>query len=224
MLAPGLEVTVGVEAGAGGREQHDLARGGVGRRRAARPRRARRTGGARPRRSTPGEIAFQPLRGLADQVRRHAALAHRLGQLAEPATLERAAEDRPDPAVERAQRRARRGDVGRLRVVDVEHTVELADALEPMRDPGEGAKTVGDCVAVDAERPGGGGGGGGVLGIVRSEQGELAGFDQRLAPELEHRPERVAWQSSESAGWRQKAIRLAQPPRSRSRSAGSEAL
>src|SRR3989442_457811 len=53
--------------------------------------------------------------------------------------LRGAAQDGPHAAVERAQGGGGRPNIGRLRVVDVEHAAELGDALEPMRDAGEGA-------------------------------------------------------------------------------------
>ena len=44
----------------------------------------------------------------------------------------------------RGERAARRGDVRRLRVVDVAHAVALADELEPVRHAGERAQRLGD--------------------------------------------------------------------------------
>ena len=69
MLAPLLEVAVGVEAGAGRRQQDDLARLRVGRRRVDGAGAGHRSGAS----ATPAvrrrlEVAGQPLGRLADQV------------------------------------------------------------------------------------------------------------------------------------------------------------
>ena len=78
-------------------------------------------------------------RRLADQVAGDAALGDRCrpGRSKPPPFSDPPRIARTPPSKERSAA-SRRGDVGRLRVVDVEDSVDLRHPLEPVRDAGEG--------------------------------------------------------------------------------------
>ena len=86
------------------------------------------------RREIVGRAARRPRRSGS---RRRSARRTGSTSASKPPPFSAAAEDRVHPALEGAQRRGRRGDVGRLRVVDEQHPVELGHPLEPVRDAGE---------------------------------------------------------------------------------------
>ena len=76
-------------------------------------------------------------RGLADRHDRAAARAQRRAQRAEVAALEAAAEDHDHPSSKLSIARARRLDVGRLRVVDEPHAADRRHRLERVLEAGE---------------------------------------------------------------------------------------
>ena len=82
-----------------------------------------------PRRPAPTSASASRTSGarFADRDHRAAARRERLAQLAEIAALEPAADDRDQPASKLSIDRARRLDVGRLRVVDEPHAADLGD-------------------------------------------------------------------------------------------------
>src|SRR3954470_205927 len=125
----GLVVLELVEGRTGGREQHDLAGPrGAGRRleRAL----------ERPP-ALPADDCAQALGLLPDEVDAGAALGHRRAQRRVVLALALAAEDEADRRVEALERHQRRGDVGRLGVVDEEHVVDPRDLLEAVLDAAE---------------------------------------------------------------------------------------
>ena len=119
--------------------------------RAARPRPGRAAAGRRVEGALERLAALaadhraQALGLLADQVDAGAALGHGLAQGREVLALALAAEDQVDRRVE-AERHERRGDVGGLRVVDVE------DAVDARRPPPGGARRRRSCAGPRARR------------------------------------------------------------------------
>ena len=85
-----------------------------------------------------------------------------------------------DAAGERVDADERRGDVGRLGVVDVEHAVDGRDLLEPVLEAAEGAQAGADGVGVHPARERHRRGGHRVLHVVVAAQAELGDRQQRL--------------------------------------------
>src|SRR5919108_93034 len=99
-----LEVAIGVEARAGGREQDHLAGLRISRGGAHRVAQLPAAAELHPAVAGRLEIALERPGGVADQVTGHAPLGDGTGQALEAAGLERAAQDRPHAAAERAER------------------------------------------------------------------------------------------------------------------------
>ena len=164
---------------------------------------------------------------LADQVAGDAALGDHRGERLEALPLGPPTRDQPDAAVERPDPGQRRGHVGRLRVVDVEHASPLADPLEAVADAREAPQPLGHGIARQTGGERGGGRRHRVLDVVGPEQLELVGPDQRLIGREDHSVAQAdlavrVRPPPHSAG--QKRTRRAQPPRSRPRSSGVSPL
>ena len=164
------------------------------------PGRAARGGGAdgvlevgaaverRPPSTTPRELGREPVGGGADQVAGGASarsIGSTSGANGSPLSLPPRIAWTPPSKARRPT--TRRGDVGRLRVVDEADAVDLGDLLEPVRDAGEAPQALADRVPVDAHRQRRGGGRHRVGGVVLAEQAQLLGPQQRLAV-VEDRP------------------------------------
>ena len=168
-----------VEAGAGGREQHGVARAGVGR--------GGLHGGCRgcptARTATPrgveGRGERSPPPGRSDRRRATGPAATASARLGEVGALQRAAQDQVDAGRERRQRLDRRVGVGRLGVV---HELDAPRRRRPARSRcGSGANsrrarsTVG---CVDADGPGGGGRRERVLEVVLAAEAGVLPVDR----------------------------------------------
>ena len=146
-----LEVLEGVEAGAGGREQHGLAGGGRGggaaRRRPRGPsQRCRATPAAEQRRQLLGH-AVGAWRRSGSRRRSARAPGRAAARRARPSRCRRGSRGRRPSKARMPDRR--RGDVGRLGVVDEADAIDLGDRLEPVRDAGEAAQPVAHRLAVE---------------------------------------------------------------------------
>ena len=89
----------------------------------------------------------------------------------------------------RGDRAARSGGVRCLRVVDVEHAVDVRDRLEAVRHAREGLQRGRDPLVLDPERACGSRRGGGVLPVVRPRNARLCG---KVVARLELDPRRPA--------------------------------
>ena len=126
-----------------------------------RERRAHRIAPSTPRVSTRTSCSQAPARPAAPLRRsprpHRLTLTQRRGQLTEVAALVAAADDRDQAGVHALDRPARRLDVGRLRVVDEPHAVDLAgqlhrvlEAVEPARPPSSSPPAVAPAVRLIA--------------------------------------------------------------------------
>src|SRR6185295_13936381 len=186
VLAALFKVAIGVEAGACGGKQDDLAGRRVGRGRADRAREPLAAANLHP--ATPGRLEgpLERLGGVADQIAGNAPLPDRLHQAAEVLALQRAAQDRAYTVVERAQPGGGGGHVRGLGVVHVEDAVHLGDPLQPVRKAGEAAKAVPHPVVPQAHRERRGGSRHRVVGVVRADQAQLACLEERALPGEDH--------------------------------------
>ena len=176
-VAARLEIGELIEGGAGRRQQHHrlLRRGsrGVPRRRLGR----RAQGPASLRRNGAGKRARERLARRADQI----GLGDPRKQPAKrlDAALLRLAAENPVDVAKRQQRLLGRVGVGRLRVVDEQHSPEAPDLLHAMREAGKRQERPRDLLAPDAHCPCRGIGERRVLPVVRAAQrprvGEIDG-------------------------------------------------
>src|ERR1700688_2893626 len=142
-LAAVAEVAELIEAGAGGRQHHRLARHGVPR---GRPHRGGERAGELQRRRA-AERPLELARGLADQVEAPRFRPRQRRQRREVGALVAAAEDQVHRAVREAlERLDGRRRIGALRVVVPGHPALRRHLLHTVRQPAEAGEAAADCL------------------------------------------------------------------------------